>query len=204
MYTWHILLQMVMCMSKIWTFMIIFSLIFAIVFGNIGNITNIIMDSSITVVNNILKLIGMMCFWSGIFNVLSRTSAIKQLSKGINKVVKKLFNPNSMSEEAMENISLNVTCNLIGIGNAATVYGIKSMEKLAGMNDNKEKANDNMTMFVLLNTASIQIIPTGIITLRAMYGSNNITCIVLPVILVTIVALLVGITSIKILNRKIR
>lgn len=191
-------------MSKIWTFMIIVSLVLAITVGNVGNITNIIMDSSALAVENIVKLAGMMCFWSGIFNILSSTNLVKKLSKFTSRVLKKLFSSGQMSDEAMENISLNVTSNVIGVGNVATVYGIKAVEELNKLNHDKNRANDNMIMFVLINTASIQLIPTGIITLRAMYHSKDVTCIVLPILIVSIVALTVGIIACKIVNKIIK
>lgn len=184
--------------------MIIVSLVLAITVGNVGNITNIIMDSSALAVENIVKLAGMMCFWSGIFNILSSTNLVKKLSKFTSRVLKKLFSSGQMSDEAMENISLNVTSNVIGVGNAATVYGIKAVEELNKLNHDKNRANDNMIMFVLINTASIQLIPTGIITLRAMYHSKDVTCIVLPILIVSIVALTVGIIACKIVNKIIK
>ena len=99
---------------------------------------------------------------------------------------------------------MNISTNIIGVGNAATVNGIKAMEELQKMNDSNDSPNDNMTMFVLINTASLQIIPSSMIALRALYGSSNPTSIVIPIWIVTCVALIVGITSIKILNKKMR
>ena len=191
-------------MSKIWSFMVIVSIIIAFIWGNIADVPNIIMESSVSATENIVKLIGMTCFWSGMFNILQKTSLIEKLSKLITKCIKGLFKNEEVNDKAMENISLNMTCDMLGVGNAATVYGLKAIEELNKENKEKDKANDSIIMFVILNAASIQLIPTGMITLRAMYNSQNPVEIVPWVWLVTVVALIVGIVSCKILNKVIK
>lgn len=191
-------------MSKIWSFMIIISIIVAFVFGNIGNLTDIIMESGVSATENIIKMIGMTCFWSGMFNILEKTSLISKISNVLKKCVIRLFNKEEISDKAMENISLNMTCDMLGVGNASTVYGIKAIEELEKTNINKEKASDNMVMFAVLNAASIQLIPTGMIALRTMYNSEAPAKIVPYVWLVTLAALFSGIVMCKILNKVIK
>lgn len=191
-------------MSKIWSFMIIISIIVAFVFGNIGNLTDIIMESGVSATENIVKMIVMTCFWSGMFNILEKTSLISKISNVLKKCVIKLFNKEEISDKAMENISLNMTCDMLGVGNASTVYGIKAIEELEKTNIDKEKASDNMVMFAVLNAASIQLIPTGMIALRTMYNSEAPAKIVPYVWLVTLAALFSGIVMCKILNKVIK
>lgn len=191
-------------MSKIWSFMIIISIIVAFVFGNIGNLTDIIMESGVSATENIIKMIGMTCFWSGMFNILEKTSLISKISNVLKKCVIRLFNKEEISDKAMENISLNMTCDMLGVGNASTVYGIKAIEELEKTNIDKEKASDNMVMFAVLNAASIQLIPTGMIALRTMYNSEAPAKIVPYVWLVTLAALFSGIVMCKILNKVIK
>lgn len=191
-------------MSKIWSFMIIISIIVAFVFGNIGNLTDIIMESGVSATENIIKMIGMTCFWSGMFNILEETSLISKISNVLKKCVIRLFNKEEISDKAMENISLNMTCDMLGVGNASTVYGIKAIEELEKTNIDKEKASDNMVMFAVLNAASIQLIPTGMIALRTMYNSEAPAKIVPYVWLVTLAALFSGIVMCKILNKVIK
>lgn len=191
-------------MSKIWSFMIIISIIVAFVFGNIGNLTDIIMESGVSATENIIKMIGMTCFWSGMFNILEKTSLISKISNVLKKCVIRLFNKEEISDKAMENISLNMTCDMLGVGNASTVYGIKAIEELEKTNIHKEKASDNMVMFAVLNAASIQLIPTGMIALRTMYNSEAPAKIVPYVWLVTLAALFSGIVMCKILNKVIK
>ena len=188
-------------MSKIWAFMILISIVVAVLYGGVSNIPDIIMSSSVDATQNILKLVGMTCFWSGIFNILQKTSLIEKISKGITKCIKKLFNKEEVNDKAMENISLNMTCDMLGVGNAATVYGLRAIEELNKENNEKDRANDSIIMFVVVNAASIQIIPTGMITLRAMYNSASPTEIVPYVWLVTLVSFITGIVACKLLNK---
>ncbi len=188
-------------MSKIWGSIFIISIVVAIFLGNANIVITSIMESGKVAITNVLELTGMMCFWNGIFNILENTSILKTFSKHLKKFILKLFDKKKLSEKAIEYISLNITSNIIGIGNASTLNGIKAMEELQLKNDKKDVPNNNMTTFVLLNTASIQIIPTSMIALRAMYGASNPSSIVVPVLIVTTISLIFGLTSIKILNR---
>lgn len=177
-------------MSKIWSGIILISIVIAFLTGIPNVITSSVISESKTAVENIVTLTGMMCFWSGIFKIFEKTSLLDKLSAKINKIVLKLFNRNELTAEAEKNIALNVTGNILGIGNAATVNGIKAIEEMASVNKSNKPSN-NMTKFVLINTASLQLIPTSMIALRSLYGSNNPTNILLPVWIVTIVSLTV-------------
>lgn len=189
-------------MSKIWGGILFFCISIAIVSGNSHVVIESIVNSGKDTVENVLTLTGMMCFWSGIFKIFEKTSVIKTFSKGFSKVVGLLFDKKNMKEKTAEYISLNIVSNIAGIGNASTINGIKAIESLQEENEIKDIPSDNMTTFVLLNTASIQLIPTSIIALRALYGSNNPSQIVAPIWLVTCISLLFGMISIKILNKK--
>ncbi len=189
-------------MSKIWSFMIIFSIGLAIFTGNAETVINSITNSGKSSVENILTLAGMMCFWSGIFNIFEKTNAIKTFSRFFSRLIVKLFDKDELNEKAIGYMSLNITSNILGVGNASTLNGIKAIEELQKENKNKERPSNNMTTFVLINTASIQLIPTSMIALRSLYGSSNPTEIVVPIWIVTVLALTVGLISIKILNKK--
>lgn len=190
-------------MSKIWGFLIGLSIIVAIFLGKPDVVINSIMDSSRNAIENILTLIGMICFWSGIFKIFESTSIIQKFSKLFVKTIGFLFNKKDLSNKSKEYICMNLTSNIIGIGNAATVNGIKAIKALHDDNKKQDFPSDNMTTFILLNTASLQLIPSSMIALRAMYGSLNPSAIVIPNWIVTFVSLICGIISIKLLNKKI-
>ncbi len=189
-------------MSKIWAFMLIVSIIISLCMGSSDEVITSIMQSGQSGVENVISLIAMTCFWSGMFKIFENTSAIKSFSKIFKKILYKIFNKKELNSKAEEYISMNIATNVIGVGNASTVNGIKAMEELQNENNIKDTPNDNMATFVLINTASLQLIPTSMIAMRALYGSNNPSAIVIPVWIVTIIALIVGLISIKILNRK--
>ena len=189
-------------MSKIWGGMFIFSLIIAIAFGNFNTVLDSIMKSSVGSIENVITLAGMMCFWSGIFNIFENTSILEKFSNSLKKIIFLLFDKKSLNKKALNYISLNVTSNIIGIGNASTLNGIKAMQALQEENFNKDCPNNNMTIFAVLNSASLQLIPTNIIALRSLYNSSDPTGIVVPVWIVTMCSLIVGIISIKFLNKR--
>lgn len=190
-------------MSKVWGGMLIISLVVAFFYGNVDVVITSIMESSKTSINNILELAGIICFWSGLFNIFQKTKAIKSFSKMFLIFINRLFNKKELTDEAIENISMNMFTNFVGIGNASTLNGIKAVEEMQKKNKIKDSPSDNMAIFILINTASIQLIPTSIIALRTMYGSTSPSDIVLPIWIVSCVSLFFGITSIKFLNKKI-
>jgi spore maturation protein A len=190
-------------MSKIWSCIILISIIIAFLTGIPNVITSSAISQSKTAIQNIINLAGMMCFWSGIFKIFEHTSLLDKLSSKINKVVLKFFNRKELTKEAEKSMALNITSNIIGIGNVATVHGIKAIEEMASVNKG-ERPSNNMTKFILINTASLQLIPTSMIALRTLYGSNNPTNILIPVWIVTIISLTVGLISISILNKIIK
>lgn len=184
--------------------MIILSVVYAIVCGNGGTVINTVTTGAMNSVENIFTFMGMLCFWSGIFSILKHTNLIAILSKVIFPITKKLFRDDEVDKEILESIALNVTADALGAGTAATVYSVDAIEKMQKKNKKKDELNDSMGMFILLNTASIQIIPTTMISLRAAYGSENPLAIVIPVWIVTIFALGIGLISMKILNKVIK
>ena len=191
-------------MSIIWSFMIMISIIFTFITGNADSLIEYITKASTNSIENIMTLAGMLCFWTGIFNILKHTSLIDKISNFVKPITSKLFKKEEVDEEIIQDVALNVASNAIGVGNASTVFGISAIKKMQDKNKNKGKPNDSMTAFILLNTASIQLIPTTIISLRAVYGSKNPGEIILAVWIVTIAALIAGIICIKILNKVIK
>ena len=100
-------------------------------------------------------------------------------------------------KKAKKEIAMNITANILGIGNASTPLGLKAMETLQEENSNREELSNSMVMLLVLNTASLQIIPTTIIAIRVSLGSNNPTKIIVPVWIATLSAAIVGITAVK-------
>ena len=186
-------------LNILWTIFIIVSILYAIISGNLNELNIAINTSTENAVNLTLTLIGTTCLWSGIMEIASNTNIINILSKVLKPAILYLFPNLNSNKKAFDNIVMNVIANILGLGNAATPIGIQAMEELQKDNLNKEELSDNMMMLIVLNTASLQIIPTTIIAIRTSFGSNNPTKIIFPVWFSTICAGMVGILMTKIL-----
>ncbi len=184
-------------LNILWPFFIIISIIYAIFSGNLESLNSSIFNSTESAVSLTLTLIGMTCLWSGIMEIASQTNIIKYISKILKPVVKKLFPDINSESKSFDNIIMNIIANILGLGNAATPLGLKAMKELQKENDDKETLSDNMMILIVLNTASLQIIPTTVISIRSSLGSNNPTQIIFPVWLSTICAAAVGIVCCK-------
>lgn len=184
-------------LNILWPIFIIISIIYAIFSGNVEAINRSIFNSTESAVNLTLTLLGMTCLWSGIMEIASKTQIIEYLSKILKPLIKKLFS--GVEEKSSNNIIMNIIANMLGLGNAATPLGLKAMNELQKENRDKETLSDNMMMLIVLNTASLQIIPTTIIAIRSSLGSENPTNIIVPVWISTICAAIVGIVITKII-----
>lgn len=186
-------------LNILWPIFIIISIIYAIFSGNLENLNKSIFESTESAVNLTLTLIGMTCLWSGIMEVASKTSIIQYLSKILQPAIKKLFPNISSKSKSYDNIIMNIVANILGLGNAATPLGLKAMKELQKENEDKDKLSDSMMMLIVLNTASLQIIPTTVIAIRSSLGSDNPTKIIFPVWISTICAAIVGVILCKII-----
>lgn len=129
----------------------------------------------------VVNLFGSMCFWCGIMAIISETSLQKKLKKLISPLNKKIFKNLDEKSKAYEHISVNMVTNMLGIGNAATPAGLKAVHELEKDNPYPDKLSDNMIMFIAINTASLQIIPTNVIAIRNSLNSENPSGIIIAV-----------------------
>lgn len=188
-------------LNSIWPIFIIISISFAIVTGNIEKINNSIFESASTAVELTITMLGTMCLWNGIMEIASNTSIIDKVLKLLKPILKKLFPKIKENSKEYKEMSMNIIANLLGLGNAATPLGLKAMQTLQEKNADKKTLTDTMAMFIVLNTASLQIIPTTVISIRASLNSTNPTKIIVPVWIATISAAIAGILAIKIFAR---
>ena len=175
-------------LNKIWCFFIIIGIIFGLINGTYIDVNNAIFIGIEDTVSLVISFIGSISFWNGIMNIIENTSLINKLKNLLKPLIKFIFNDIDLESEAGENIAMNMTSNILGLGNASTPCGLKAMEELQKENSNKNNLSNNMLLFILINTASIQIIPTTIISIRAGLGSQNPACIVIGVWFSSIIA----------------
>lgn len=186
-------------LNILWPIFIIISIVYAIFSGNIESINKGLFESIESVVNFSLTLVGITCFWMGIMEIASKTTALDFLSKLLQPLIKLLFPSLKKESLANKSIVMNIIANILGLGNAATPLGLKAMDDLQKEEKCREKLSDNMMMLIVLNTASLQIIPTTVLAIRSSLGSANPNIIIFPVWFSTICVAIVGIVATKIL-----
>lgn len=186
-------------MNYIWTILILISFVFAIFSGNTEALSNAVLEGAESACELIFSIMGIMCFWSGMMEIAKRAKITDGLAKFFSPLLSKLFPDVDKNSPAMHYISLNISANMLGLGNAATPFGISAMKELQKFNPLKDTASDSQLLFVVLNTASIQLFPTTLCAYRAKYGSADPFSILPLVWITSLAALIVGITIAKLL-----
>lgn len=189
-------------LNIIWPIFIIISFIYAILNGRVAEVNNSIFESTKLAVELSISLLGTICLWNGIMQIASKTNIVKHLSKLLNPIMKKLFPDINKEEKVHEEITMNMIANVMGLGNAATPLGLKAMKSMQKKNKDKNRLSNSMAMFIVINTASIQLIPTTVIAIRSSLGSSNPTAMIIPVWIATICAAIAAIVSAKVLMKR--
>lgn len=186
-------------LNIVWPIFIIISFSYAIFSGNLENLNSSIFKSTEDAINLTLSLLGTICLWNGVMQVASKTSVIDRLMKLLNPIIKILFPEIKNNEKIKKEISMNMVANILGLGNAATPLGLKAMKSMQKENNKKDVLSDSMMMFIVINTASIQIIPTTVIAIRNSLGSSNPTSVVFPTWIATICVAVAAILATKVI-----
>lgn len=189
-------------LNYLWSGMILVSLVVAVFTGRIEEVTGAAMEGAGAAVETCLGLLGTMCLWTGLAKIAENSGLTKVFAKVLSPVTKAVFPKLKKDSAAMDAIVMNMVANLLGMGNAATPLGIAAMKELDKENKHRGIASNEMCMFVVVNTASIQLIPSTVISLRQMFGSQNPSEIVAPVWICSICALAMGILTAKLLERR--
>ena len=179
--------------------MIVLSLIFGIRNGTISDVGNAAMEGAAAAVELCISMGGILCLWSGVMAVMKRCGITDLLSRLFRPVLQRLMPNACRDRETLSALSANVSCNLLGLGNAATPLGIQAARRMA--QGAGGTATNELCMLVVLNTASIQLLPTTVAGVRAAYGSASPFDILPAVWLASILSVLAGITAARILSR---
>lgn len=158
-------------MNLIFSFMIIASLVISFFTGTVEETVYAGLDGAMKSVEILLSFAGIMCMWSGFLKVAEVSGGLNVVSKFISPLTKRLFK--NANEKSMQYITANISANLLGVGNAATPSGISAMKELDRINPHPEIASEEMSIFTVINTASVQLLPTSVIALRVASGSQN-------------------------------
>lgn len=185
-------------LNILWPAFILISFTYAIFTGNIENVNNSIFESIDSAVKLCITFLGTICMWNGIMKIAQETTFVNKLTKLLKPIINFLFPDIKYNEKAKEEISMNMIANILGLGNAATPLGLKAMKTLQKENNKKDTVTNSIAMFIVINTASMQLIPTTVIGIRASLNSNNPTQIIFPVWGATIAAFIAAVTATKI------
>lgn len=181
-------------MNYVWSAFILIAIFFGIVSGNTSTVADSVLNAGESSIKLLLTLAGTISLWSGIMAVADSCGITKWLSTLFSPVLKFLFPQYKNNNKVMNYVSINITANLLGLGNAATPAGLKAV---SAMYQGDNTANSSMATFIVMNTSSIQLIPTTIVALRISAGSTAPMEIITCIWISSVTALLVGITATK-------
>lgn len=188
-------------MNYIFPILVIFSFVSAIATGRINELSAAVIEGAEAAVELLIRLVSMLCLWGGIMEIGDRAGLTAMFSKIMYPVVSLIFPRLRKEKYVLEAISMNITANVLGLGNAATPLGLEAMRRLQSVNADTSVASDEMVVFVVMNTAAMHIIPTTVATMRGQYGSVDPMEIMPAAFLTSFCALAAAITVAKIGNR---
>lgn len=188
-----------MAMSIIWTGMVVLSVIFGILAGRLDAVASAALEGAGSAVTLCLSMAGVMCLWTGVMEVMSQCGLSQKLARAFRPLLHRLLPRASRDPETLAAISGNLSANLLGLGNAATPLGIRAAERMArGCGGT---ASDELCLLVVLNTASIQLIPATVAGVRAASGAKAPFDLLPAVWLASILSVSAGLAMAGLLSR---
>lgn len=188
-----------MAMTWVWTGMVVLSLVFGLATGNLDAVANAALEGASSAVELSLSMAGVLCLWSGVMEVMNTCGLSSGLARAFRPVLRRLLPEASRDSETLAAVSANVSANLLGLGNAATPLGIRAARRMARGCDGV--ASDELCLLVVLNTASIQLLPATIASVRSAAGSSSPFDILPAVWLSSALSVSVGLLSAKLFSR---
>ena len=174
--------------SLIFGIFLIVGIIYSFLTGNTSTINQTLITSGEAAIEIALKMIPLLCLWLGIMKIAEESGLLAKVSKIMSKLIKPLFPELESDGEAIGYLGSNIAMNMLGLGNAATPFGLKAMNCMQEENKEKDTATRSMITFLVMNTASVTLIPTTVISFRALNGSINPTEIVGACMIATILS----------------
>ena len=188
--------------SKIWGYFIVVGIIYSFIFGDIISLNETILSSTKTSLELILQILPVIALWLGIAEIATKSGLLLKLSRYLSKILHPLFPDIPKNHISLSYIASNIIANLFGLGNAATPFGLKAMNSLQELNQDKSKASRSMITFTTINTSGVTIVPTTIIALRILYKSKSPTITVISTLISTMTATIVAIILDRIIARR--
>lgn len=208
-------------LNYIWAIMILLGVVYAACTGNMGAVTNAALDSAGEAISLCITMAGVVALWTGLMEIAKEAGIILKLTRAINPFLKFMFPRIPEGHPAKEYIATNVIANVMGLGWACTPAGLKAMEALAKLEEergNPEYLSDGrgakgsrqpervasreMCTFLILNISSLQLIPVNMIAYRSQYGSANPSAVIAPAIVATFISTAVAVVYCKVKDRR--
>lgn len=181
--------------------MILIGILGSVFFGNLQGLNDAILNESSRAIEFCISLAAIMAFWMGIMNIAKDSGLVDKMGEKMSCLFKKLFPKIPKHHNSMSYIMMNIILNMLGAGNGATSFGLKAMEELQTLNTKKDRASNEMIMFLVINISSIQLIPFTMLKIRSDLGSKNPNEIIVSTLIATFVSTIVAIISCKIFER---
>ncbi len=191
-------------MSAIWALLLAAAVVTAARNGRMAALTGAIAESAGRAVTLSLGLVGVMTLWLGLMRVAEEAGLVRILARAARPVMRLLFPEVPVEHPAMGAMMLNIAANMLGLGNAATPFGLKAMQALDELNPHPGTATDAQALFCAMNTASLQIIPASVVALRAASGARQPGDVIGPTLLATAAATVTAVVAAKLLARVVR
>lgn len=194
-------------LNYIWAFMILIGILYGALTGTIHTMGNTMIDSGKEAINLCITMLGVVSLWTGLMEVAKEAGIIDAMIRRLDRFIRFLFPHIPKGHKSREYIATNIIANILGLGWAATPAGLKAMEALAQLEEERGSqsrtvASNEMCTFLVLNISSLQLIPVNIIAYRSQYGSVNPSAIIGPGILATLFSTVIAIIFCKIMNRR--
>ena len=188
-------------LNYIWFGLMAIALVIAAFNGTMGAVSTAAIESAKTGVEIAIGLIGVMTLWLGVMRIAEAAGLVTMLGRLLRPVLRWLFPEVPPDHPANGAIVLSIAANMLGLNNAATPLGIKAMEELQTLNEQKDTATNPMVTFMALNTSGVQLIPATMIGVLAAAGSTNPTWIIGPSIVATVIGTVAAVLAAKLLQR---
>ena len=187
-----------------WIFVVLISV--AVVMGafngTMPKVTQASIDSAKTAVELAIGLVGQMTFWLGLMGVVREAGLLRSIANALKPIMTRLFPDVPPEHPAMGAMILNLAANIMGLGNAATPFGLKAMSELDKLNDRRGIATNSMALFLVINTSGVAVLPTGVIAVRAMLGSKDPAGIIVPSLVSTAISTVIAVLICKMLEKR--
>ena len=188
-----------MAMAWVWTGMVVLSLLFGLFTGRLDAVANAALEGANSAIELSLSMAGILCLWSGVMEIMNVCGLSSALARTFRPLLRRLLPNACRDEETLAAISANVSANLLGLGNAATPLGIRAARRMARGCDGV--ASDELCLLVVLNTASIQLLPTTIAGVRAAHGCRTPFDILPAVWFSSVLSVAAGLLMAKLLSK---